>query len=396
MDTTRTFSRRSVLRLAAASLPVAAAVALPGIGRAATPTIELIDAVSASIDNGVRPPAGTAGTVRYEDLYRSGMSLQNVFDKAGASVSTSKQVILTFPADEFTFSNFTVNNVYGLRIPSNVGVAGSGRDGADATVFKMATRSSTRAPQIPQKGSGQLNPFYYIGIQNNGTVMPPTGIVLQNFAILGTEQGHLYHGLRIQNCNRPIIKNLYIEGIPGNMAAPPGETMGINIYKGQGAQFSNVEVDGRRTRQGGTESVGASPIGHNNHNDSLMTDCYFHHNYYGMPTYWQSSGNVTDRCRSEYNKTGFNHERCTDITHKNSRIILGGERPHHFTFMNDQYNGTLTVRNPSWDAGSANRSKMVVYNGARGTGVVDMQTSMPVVTGGSGESIMSQVLVAGN
>jgi hypothetical protein len=287
--------------------------------------------------------------------------------------------------------------MYGIRIPSNVGIAGSGRDGADATVFKMKVKSSTRAGQVPQPGSGKTNQFTYMGIQNAGAVQPPSGMVFKNFAIIGTDQGHLYNGFRLQNCVNPVLSNIYIEGMAGNQAAPPGETFGINLYKGDGAQLTNIEVDGRRTRQGGTESISSSPIGYNNHSNSVMTNCYFHHCQYGMPTFWQSNDCTTVNCRSEYNKTGFNHERATRITHKNVTIKLGGERPHHFTMMNDQESGILTVINPTWDLSSASPSgKLVIQMGARGTGVVDKQTTAPTVTGANGESIMSKVLVAGN
>lgn len=414
MNSTSAISRRTALRWTLAAAPVVAGFALPGSAGAtqrsaptvptvpAPASIEIIDAVANSVATAsagadLRPAAGTAGTIRYEDVYRSGMSLQDVFNKAGSTGSPAKQVLLTFPAGEFSFSDFSQNNMYGIRIPLNVGIAGSGRDGINATVFKMVPMSSTKASQVPVKGSGMTNQFTYMGIQNSGLVKPPSGMTFQNFALIGSDQGHLYNGFRMQNCDRPVMTNVYIEGIAGNMAAPPGETFGINLYQAQGAQLTNVEVDGRRTRQGGTESVGASPVGHNNHNDSVMTNCYFHDSQYGMPTFWQSSGNLTVDCRSEYNKTGFNHERCTNITHRNVTVKTGGTRPHHFTFMNDQADGSLTVQNPSWDVCSASPSgKLVVYAGARGTGVQDVQTTSPAVTGASGQSIMSQVLVAGN
>ncbi len=396
-------SRRTALRLALASAPAVAGLAVAGPARAnvaarsdPAPYIEIIDAAARTTGD-VRPPKGTPGTVQYEDLYRTGMTLQQVFTAASAAVSPATQVRLSFPPGVFMFSDFTQNNMYGIRIPINVGIAGSGRDGANATVLRMAPFSSTKGPQVPVRNSGLTNQFTYLGIQNSGAAMPPSGMRFENFALLGSDQGHLYNGFRLQHCDRPIIRNLYCGGFAGDAAAPPGETFGINLYMGQGAQLINVEVNGIRTRQGGLESVGSSPVGHNNHNDSVMTDCYFHHNKYGMPTYWQCSGNLTVNCRSEYNRTGFNHERTTNITHRNPTIKLGALQPHHFSSMNDQANGSLTVENPTWDLSSASPSgKLVFYMGPRGTGVVDVQTSGPTVTGANGESIMDRVLVAGN
>ena len=96
-------------------------------------------------------------SARYKDLYRTGMTLQQVFTATSATVSPATQVRLSFPPGVFMFSDFTQNKMYGTRIPINVGIANSGRDGANATVLRMAPFSSTKGPQIHQNPTWDLS-----------------------------------------------------------------------------------------------------------------------------------------------------------------------------------------------------------------------------------------------
>lgn len=370
------------------------------------------------VSGDLRPPTGTfPNQVRYEDL--AGANLQAKLNTAGGMVSTATMIVVTFPPGDFTFSDFSQSRSagaqqgFGLRVPSNVAIAGSNSVGVNATIFKMVADSSTVGTngEVPQPGSGLTNNYSLICSQNSGSLMPPNGMVFQNFAIYGTHQvklagqadalgaGHLYNGLRFGGHTGLKLTNVYIEGIPGDQAAPPGETFAVNVYHGTGIIVDGLEVDGRRTRQGNSAAIGASPFGFNSHNctGARISNSYFHHCPFSMPTTWDdtsTSGAVWTNCRSEFNKTGWNHERVLKATHINPTILLGGVRPHHTTMMNDLADGMLIIQNPTWDAGTASATRLVVYMGPRGTGVVDKQVTAPVVTDANGNSIMSQVLVA--
>lgn len=347
--------------------------------------------MQATVD--VRPSG--AGYLRIEDM--AGDDLQQKINAASATKPSDQMVRLTFPPGVFEFADFAQLGNSGLFIPPNVSIYGSG-PGAGGTVFRMTPGSSTRAASVPVTGSGLTNPLQYIQVRSAagsaGGQTPLNGLEYKNFSVLCTEQGHLYNGLRLQNTTGALVEDVYVEGCPGGSASPPGETFGVNVYLGSGATLRRVEVDGRRTRQGGTESIASSPIGINNHNGFVFEDCYVHHCQYGMPTAWQSSDGRTVNLRSEYNKTGMNSERCTRITHVNPRIVLSG-RPHHFSFMNDQVDGVLTIIAPSWVPGTGNATKLVIFAGPRGSGVVDLQTAGSIsVTDTAGNSILSQVLIA--
>ncbi len=383
-------------------------------------------------------PAGTPGHVRYQDVYTSGMSIQQVFNAAAArAASAGSLIVLTMPPGEFTFSDFSQANTYGLRIPVNLGIKGSG-SGPNGTVFKMVKGSSTKGPSVPVStsigGSGGTNQFSVMGIQNTGgsaNIDPPIGLPLWDFSVICTWQprtsgateasdpiGHLYNGLRLQNTRSASLKNVYIEGCPGDQAAPPGETFGLNIYKGSSCQVENVEIDGRRTRQGKTQLYGAAPIGGNSHNNAVVKTSYFHHNPYSMPTMYLSENWVWNDCDSYMNRNGWNHERVGKATHNNPYTApldsdTGYPLPtgdpakpgnYNFSFMNDGIigpaNGTLYINNPVYGAtrnsrvGSSHEGDLVVYQGSRGT--TDTQTSLPVVTGYNGAAWPSTKLyVAG-
>lgn len=349
-------------------------------------------------DGSQRPAVGTfPNEVRYEDL--SGSTLQTKLNNAAAMVSSTTRIVVTFPPGLFTFSDFSqlrtlVSNTeysmaVGLRIPQNVSIAGSGSNAAAngqslgpfETRFQMVALSSTVKPYVPLRGYGLTNNFSYMGVFNT---IP--NLLLQHFSLIGTNQDHLYNGLRIEKATgTSVVHHLYLEGFAGDQAAPPGETFGINIYKGGGIYLHHLEVNGIRSRQGGTTSICSSPLGFNSHDgtNAKVEDCYFHDCYIGMPTTWDDTsamGITWRRNRSHRCKTGFNHERVKKSTHESDDIIKGAN-PHHYTFMNDLFDGLLVIREPTWDHNTSG-GKLVIQMGPRSAapGFPDLQVTPAVVT----------------
>lgn len=421
----------------------------PGLAKA------IISSIRGRASGGTEPPVGDlrplpgtyANQYRYEDL--TGADLRAKLNYASTLAPLTTRVVVTFPAGTFSFSDFTVNYSYtastgyqfgyGVRIPVNVSLIGSGREGTYETRFQMTAESSTKANEVPVPGWGQTNNLSLMGLQNttvgDTTYYPPSAI-LANFSLIGTHQpigfgwwwvdpatnvgqwvhanqsgavwkqhdnpdgqGHRYNGLRVQGATNPTIQNIYIEGCAGNQAAPPGETFGLNIYNGGSAKLIDVEVDGRRTRQGGTVSISSSPIGFNGHSNATCLRVNAHDCKYGMPTHWLSDNTVWTDSISDGNKTGWNHERTRKATHIRPTVKVRNLNPHHWTMMNDTFDGQLIIQAPTWDKSSAvSDGRMVVQMGPRSAaaGFPDLQVSPPVVTNAAGQSIMSQVLVAGN
>lgn len=302
---------------------------------------------------GVRPSG--AHTVRYEDLYVNGDTLQQTINRTPAGK------LLTFPAGVFEFSDFNGSdgsgNV-GITIPTGIlGIAGSGRGsltGGEGTIFRMRPNSSTKASRVPaQSVPNSTNQLYLMKVSNS------TDQIFQHFHLEGTEQGHYYNGFMLMQCTRPVLSDLFVNGHAGNWNSPPGETFGINVFRGSGMIGNRVECDGRRADG---VRYGASPFGYNSTSDSTLNDCYMHHSSAGMFTYWQTVNCVSNNLRCEYQGVGssptyghgINHERSGNITHNNPKIIIdrpAGNMGYHVTWNNDQsaYAGFLKIVNPTWD-----------------------------------------------
>ncbi|MGA7207280.1 MAG: hypothetical protein WBX27_21915, partial [Specibacter sp.] len=170
-----------------------------------------------------------------------------------------------------------------------------------------------------------------------------------NFWLQGTTQGHLYNGIMVGE-SKPgtTVSNLLITGIPGNAGFPPGETFGLNWWRGSNSITRDVEIDGHAVTGNTYASrvtgaiVGASPIGYNSHDGAKLYNVYTHDSNYGMPTFWQSNNAETWNLQSIRNVIGINHERSFNIIHHNP-VMYGAKDRMQIQFMSDQGDGNLTI-----------------------------------------------------
>jgi hypothetical protein len=254
----------------------------------------------------IAPPTGV-GYVRYQDLYVAGDTLQQVANK----VTGNK--ILTLPEGEFYWDDFAQVNTTGLRIgvagaTGCRGISGSGR----GTILKMTPNSSTHQSEgNVVTGTNQLNLLCIQGI---------TGAVLENFSLIGTEQGSYYNGISVYACPNATLSGLYLRGAsPGFANAPPGETFGINIYLSNDVTIQDTEIDGRDATTGAR--TGASPFGWNSASNANVYRTYVHSGFAGMPTFWQTQNVYTEDLISYSTGSGsgslsgsaLNHERAWGV-----------------------------------------------------------------------------------
>jgi hypothetical protein len=254
--------------------------------------------------------------------------------------------ILKLPAGVFEVSNFQTTAA--IHVPAGVkGIVGSGYD----TIIRIKANTSTYAKSVPAQSTGQTNPLNVLKM-NDG--LAPQ--VLSHFWLQGTEQGHLYNGISVGK-SKPgsSVSNVLITGIPGNSNTPPGETFGLNWWRGSDSITRDVEVDGYRwtgntysTRVKGP-SVGSSGFGYNSHDRAKLYNVYVHDHTYGMPTFWQSNDAQTWNLRSIRNRIGINHERSFGIVH-NQPVMYGSITHRHINFMSDKGDGTLTIIGATNDA----------------------------------------------
>lgn len=281
------------------------------------------------------PPAVSADHVTWASIAKPGQDINAVLLNPAL-----KGKILQLPAGVFEVANFK-DQAKAVDVPANVkGIVGAGRD----TIIRIKDNSSTFASSVPAQSTGATNQLYIMRM-NNGK-QPQ---ILSDFWLQGTDQGHLYNGLMVGE-SKPgtTVSKLLITGVPGDAGFPPGETFGLNWWRGSDSITRDIEVDGHRVT-GNTYAarvtgavVGASPIGYNNHDGAKLYNAYTHDSNVGMPTFWQSNNAQTWNLQSIRNATGINHERSFNIVH-NSPVIYGSVKRTHIQFMSDQGNGNLTI-----------------------------------------------------
>jgi hypothetical protein len=282
-----------MLRLAALSVPVLAGVGLPTVAQAAAPP----------------RPTGTQYQ-RWEDLYRSGDTLQTVVNKV------TNNRILTLPEGSFNLKDFRNGYYDGLRIGTSPsagcrGIVGSGRN----TVIRVLANTATR-----NRGNG------YCGTQI--TIGNKTGAVLSNFTLRGGPQpnGWIYGGITVNNCPGAQLSWLYLRGgSRGYMQHPPGETFGINVMRSDNVTISDSEVDGR---DDAGIRVAASPIGWNNSSNAKVYRTYCHHGVAGMLTFYETTNIYTEDYKAFSTSSGPGDKTGSGINHEQSQGSIHHVRPN--------------------------------------------------------------------
>jgi hypothetical protein len=196
-------------------------------------------------------------------------------------------------AGMYTFDDFvplaSSDNFLGINTTGDL--VGAGRD---RTVLEMKAHSSSRAGNVPT-AKGTTNQLSLIKISGARTV--------RDFTLQGTDQGHLYNGLRIANSKGAQISNVRVVAVPGNKDVPPGETFGINDGRTTSSHYSNIDIDGKH--------VSASNFAANSSNDVVIDDSSFRDAGYSHgAAFWQTHDiTVRDTSATGNHRAGFNFER---------------------------------------------------------------------------------------
>lgn len=327
----------------------------------------------------IRPQG--AKYVRYEDVYRSGDDLQRVINRV-----TGNRV-LTFPEGTFIIPpNFSNGYYDGVRLghrgwgPQCRGLVGSGRN----TVFTMRSASV-------RQWTGGTCPYFLINAESSSRD-PMIDVEFRNFQLQGQRfsANPDYHGLRLSRANG-VVDGIYINGVKGSNYIPPGETGSIDAYRVTNLRISNVEIDGRLKASG--ERVAATMLMLNNSSGVTVEDSYLHHNLLanGVANFFLTDS-IFRRVRVEHivapGKHGycFNHEQCTRIEYVDPVTICdrssnGGG--FHMSMNSDGRrggtDGSLTIRNPRYDATSVGGGKFVVETWALPSASQRIKTAPKVV-----------------
>lgn len=259
----------------------------------------------------------------------------------------------------FEFRDFAYS-VSGILTGANITSNSMIGAGIDQTVIQMAARSSTKAASVPT-GSGTTNQLYLMALSKSG-------LKLGSLTINGTEQGHLYNGIRLIYLTGAKLENLKLIGVaPGNDLIPPGETFAINDYRGTKNSYTNVEIDGKGT--------GASAFGSNSSSGGTWTDCYAHHNPYSAGiALWQMTGTMTlTRFMSTNNRTGINLERVNG-TVEIIQPTLKGNTAQDFFVGNDKGSTKINIYDPILETGK----KIRIYYPPKEQGYPNLQNKADI------------------
>jgi len=324
--------------------------------------------------------------IEMEKLYKTGDRVSDTIKRL------TTQAFLSWPLGQFYDPDFKDGYLTCINIPVGpcMGIWGSGPGDytgtSDGTYFGIKPGSSTHAKDVPT-GKGQ--PTQMRVMKTNGTTGPQS---YGQFAVMGTEQGHVYHGWTIYQPKGIVdVVDVLVAGWEGNSNIPPGETSGFSAIDGPSTynhSFTRIDGDGRNTAG---QRVGAGALGGQNLNGTVWTDCYAHDSVASQFGFFQSRNVTLNDCRSERNGTGsgnlsgqgFNFEQTDGCVLNRPVIVLdraNGNTGAHISHSN--YGGTsafapgrLTINNPT-------------FNDVYGDGKLHAQSWSPYAAGNTGTPVV--------
>lgn len=262
--------------------------------------------------------------------------------------------------------DFKVGGHYGGLYHASLG--GSGRD-AKGTVYRMPAHASTQKKQASTK-KGTTNPLYLMKFDGK------VGVKVRAFSLVGTAQGHLYGGLRVDKSDTPELYELRVVDIPGNSDVPPGETFGINLWRCSDVNVHDVEIDG-----GG---VGASGLGLNTCTAGQVESLTTHDHKYckGVALWEHDAGMLFDRVQSLSNAFAYGFERCDGLYVLRRNKFRGSRRADiHLANDGGQWGrAKLRIEDPDLERGQ--RIKVLLSKEEMGRKNVQVQSDVTVTVDG--------------
>jgi hypothetical protein len=183
-----------------------------------------------------------------------------------------------------------------------------------------------------------------------GTSSAMAAPILRNFTLQGTEQGHLYNGLRLSYTRRAEVSNVRVVAVPGNYHINPGETFGINDWQGHDNVYTDVEVDGA--------GVGATAFGINSSTNVTVNGAYLHDNPFSAGVAaWKTTDVTLNDVRTIDNRTGLNFERVSGTVTINRPTITGNTEQDLF-IGSDYGSARYVITDPTLAPGARLRIRL--------------------------------------
>lgn len=150
-----------------------------------------------------------------------------------------------------------VNTFTGFNAPNNAGIYQAGGSflgaGSASTIYQMVPNTANKTNAT--SGTTQWRMLRFGGF-GSGSIA--TDLHVGKLTMNGTEQGCWYHGVSVGYSQGAIIEDLVVTGARGGSTGPPGETFHLELWHAEGAQLSNIVLDGKDAATGA--SVGATGL----------------------------------------------------------------------------------------------------------------------------------------
>jgi len=284
---------------------------------------------------------------------------------------------LTITVDYAVATKPVVNTFSGFNAPNNAGIyqaSGSFLGAGSAnTIYQMTPNTANKT-----NATSGTTPWRMLRFGGFGSGSIATGLQIGKMTVNGTEQGCWYHGVSVGYSQGAIIEDLVVTGARGGSPGPPGETFHLELWHAEGAQLSNIVLDGKDAATGA--SVGAT---------GLQVQCQsvtannvtVRNMVYGMClALWEAQdGSFTDcifsgrkPVNAEQNSTGtMTFTRCT--------FIKSASFPVHMSFNSANGSSKVMIYDPVVDAWPL---KVGIYPGPLNSwglkGVTQMQKTTDV------------------
>lgn len=272
-------------------------------GLAVSTTTSVAVTVSAPV---VNPPAGTEptgpGIISYRSLSGANPSARLASVTAGQKVSLPPQVISWNDFAQSVNSAVPNNSGSGLFIQRPGQLLGSG---IGNTVLRMNAGSTSKRTQVG--GTTKLEYIHLLGSTKLVQDLTVQGVPINEGSYTGASgkqittsdvtTQNVYNGFFINTIDGFVMKRVKVSAIPGSYQAPPGETFGIDVYRGNSHTYEDIEIDGQNTVATGWGPNflgGTTVVNRLNAHDCryssgaaifactgtiVMTDCVFRRNY---------------------------------------------------------------------------------------------------------------------
>lgn len=328
-----------------------------------------------------------ASAVSLAGAQRTNAALTDQVTALTAALAAAEAGSATPPAPKvIEFKDFAVQSC-GIYSPTK-GLVG---EGVAATTYRMKPMTSTKTAPTTPWSTNQNYLMHFGGLSASAIA---AGIEVAGFTLQGTDQGHLYGGIRVGYSTGAKVHDLLITAIPGSSYSPPGETFSLSGWHANGWRVTNVKIDGR---DAAGKPIAASLFATNSQDDVVFENIVGNYTNVAIGlTLWDSS-NVTVRGADlRFNRCAVNCEQAhPGLMQFIDCDMRGQTEPNnpHMTVSGNKGSTKYVVTDPVVDKWPLRVGVRPTYDGVPSTQAV---SDVRLIVGGKDVTSDPKYLMVGN